>query len=474
MSKGIQPDILERTLKNMDKRWVLESHRLPLALEQVDPEHRVMVIPDSYRDDAWLARFSALTAAKIRWREWTTAEAAKPDTARKFTFTTMQVVEELRLRRAMVTALSRTGFSDEEIWWRFQQPTMEIARASQGFVYYEPGRWRDMARLVVLSAFNREPFKTVVESLVAQIARDKGLMKTPLPDKLGPVIDFLYEMLQNGSDLTEEGARWIAERIDLDIEQEDQQEPGGCMHRGRDGREREEELDSGEVEEMSDEEWQKLVAQRGSDKDDKAHQFKIGRTLMKDSTAPPGTATMTYPPLVEEHDIRRKVYRRVATDSGTGVGDIARMITDQKVFRESRPGIFGTVLIDVSGSMALQMRDILECMRQVPGATVGVYAGAGDSGVVAVVARAGKRATTQDIAAVKSLGGNIVDVPALEWLGTQPRPRVWVSDGAATGIGDELSSRCQALAELLMHRHHIIRVNRVHDAWKVVRGVQDR
>ena len=32
-------------------------------------------------------------------------------------------------------------------------------------------------------------------------------------------------------------------------------------------------------------------------------------------------------------------------------------------------------------------------------------------------------------------GGNVIDVPALEWLGAQRGPRVWLSDGQAIGIG---------------------------------------
>ena len=33
-------------------------------------------------------------------------------------------------------------------------------------------------------------------------------------------------------------------------------------------------------------------------------------------------------------------------------------------------------------------------------------------------------------------GGNIVDGPALDWLATQAEPRIWISDGAVTGIDD--------------------------------------
>jgi hypothetical protein len=39
--------------------------------------------------------------------------------------------------------------------------------------------------------------------------------------------------------------------------------------------------------------------------------------------------------------------------------------------------------------------------------------------------------------------GNVVDIPALEWLCHQRGPRTWISDGVVTGEGD---AGCEALA----------------------------
>ena len=56
--------------------------------------------------------------------------------------------------------------------------------------------------------------------------------------------------------------------------------------------------------------------------------------------------------------------------------------------------------------------------------------------------------------------GNIVDGPALDWLGKQPGPRVWVSDGFVTGVNDTTSVDLGAAAQVTCNRGSIRRVER--------------
>jgi hypothetical protein len=93
------------------------------------------------------------------------------------------------------------------------------------------------------------------------------------------------------------------------------------------------------------------------------------------------------------------------------------------------------VLIDVSGSMGLTTSDVDRIIAGAPNATlVAIYAGREDRGELRVVVRDGFRAAPTALTVRGS--GNIVDLPALQWLAKQPAPRVWISDGGVTGCGD--------------------------------------
>src|SRR5947209_8372180 len=79
----------------------------------------------------------------------------------------------------------------------------------------------------------------------------------------------------------------------------------------------------------------------------------------------------------------------------------------------------GSVLIDASGSMGLDVGDIWEIVELVAGATVAAYAGDGREGTLRILARGGRGVCQGDCAA--DLGsGNIIDGPALRWLARQP------------------------------------------------------
>jgi len=150
--------------------------------------------------------------------------------------------------------------------------------------------------------------------------------------------------------------------------------------------------------------------------------------------------------------------RRHAAE-GTELRDISRFAHDRKVFsvraRCRRGG--GSVLIDQSGSMCLEASDIDRLIADAPEATlVANYSGRGAEGELRVVVRDGRRAAVEDLAPFGS--GNVVDLPALEWLARQPAPRVLVSDGGFTGIDDQPSRVVRSGCRRLMRNHRIVRV----------------
>ena len=132
---------------------------------------------------------------------------------------------------------------------------------------------------------------------------------------------------------------------------------------------------------------------------------------------------------------------------------------DGAVFRTRRPSLRGTVLIDISGSMRLSQEDIEALVAQSPGLTVAVYASYRKTscGAVTVVAKGGRVA---DMASVLEIygGGNVVDGPALEWLGRQPGPRIWVSDGLVTGRYEVESHKLVLDALRVCKKYNIRRV----------------
>ena len=60
--------------------------------------------------------------------------------------------------------------------------------------------------------------------------------------------------------------------------------------------------------------------------------------------------------------------------------------------------------------------------------------------------------------------GNIIDEPALEWLAHQGGPRLWISDGGVTGVGDTTSAALQRRCKEIVERAGIRRVKTVAEA----------
>lgn len=173
-----------------------------------------------------------------------------------------------------------------------------------------------------------------------------------------------------------------------------------------------------------------------------------------------GQLTIVNQPLTDKLAAREA--RRVRpTDMGAVPRYMHRLLTDQRVFgrRRKKKAFEGTVLIDCSGSMHLTPEDVDEILKRWPAVTIGTYAGSGTGGQLWIVAKKGKRASVDKIKPPG--GGNVVDGPCLDWLATQRQPRIWISDGGVTGVGDSSAFDFVKDAALKMKRGKIKRLGNV-------------
>src|SRR6185503_11974780 len=145
---------------------------------------------------------------------------------------------------------------------------------------------------------------------------------------------------------------------------------------------------------------------------------------------------------------------------------------DQRIFRRTRRVRGGTVLIDTSGSMALDAAGVDRILSASSGATlVATYSGTEEIGELRIVARDGRRADAKDL--VPFGRGNIIDEPALAWLARQAGAKLWISDGGVTGVGDATSAALQRRCQEIVQRAGIRRVKTVAEAAAfLARGVR--
>tara|TARA_R100001510_G_scaffold5435_3_gene4350 strand:+ start:634 stop:2142 length:1509 start_codon:yes stop_codon:yes gene_type:complete len=123
----------------------------------------------------------------------------------------------------------------------------------------------------------------------------------------------------------------------------------------------------------------------------------------------------------------RQGYVKTPKEYGQTPNNLQRYCVDKKVFSKKTKVYGGTVLIDASGSMNFDGDDILEIMNEVPAVTIAMYNGMGRFGNLRIIARNGRRVDDAYIN-YHSGRGNVIDRPALEWLGRQEPKRLWVSD----------------------------------------------
>lgn len=131
-----------------------------------------------------------------------------------------------------------------------------------------------------------------------------------------------------------------------------------------------------------------------------------------------------------------------ATDEGAILRSTHRLFVDGRVFARRVRSRSGSVLIDASASMRWTGRKLEALLEAAPAALVACYEGAAEGwGILRVLARGGSRVADAAIRPPLGKGGNVIDGPALRWLARQAAPRVWVSDGHVTGVGDHFTPR---------------------------------
>jgi hypothetical protein len=132
-------------------------------------------------------------------------------------------------------------------------------------------------------------------------------------------------------------------------------------------------------------------------------------------------------------------------------------VADGRAFGARQHVAGGTALVDCSGSMSLETEDIARMLDVTPDATVALYASIPsslDEGLLVIVASRGRLAELSGFDTLFG-PGNVVDIPALEWLCHQREPRTWISDGIVTGEGDIRSAVIDARAKDLVRRGRI-------------------
>lgn len=159
---------------------------------------------------------------------------------------------------------------------------------------------------------------------------------------------------------------------------------------------------------------------------------------------------------------------------GALVRSAHRWFNDKRVFRARARCRGGTVLIDTSSSMRFDANDIDSIVRGAPSATlVAIYSGRQRAeGELRIIVRGGKRAACEDLTPYGP--GNMIDLPALQWLAKQPSPRVWVSDARVTGVNDVASRIIARRCRVVCLKHNIRRAENAEGAAAILEGRQLR
>jgi len=174
-------------------------------------------------------------------------------------------------------------------------------------------------------------------------------------------------------------------------------------------------------------------------------------------------------PKLEEKSVNRKLsFIRKATDCGAVPINMHRYATDAAVFSSRRSVQGGTVLLDASGSMGIDVDDIKQFLKAAPHGTVAMYSGRGTEGALAIIGHAGKVISSKNLHKLREGmgGGNVVDGPALRWLAKRKGKKAWVSDGHVTGAGDVQTAAMIRESMLICKKAGIPRLDDIPEAIK--------
>jgi hypothetical protein len=157
-------------------------------------------------------------------------------------------------------------------------------------------------------------------------------------------------------------------------------------------------------------------------------------------------------------------------DHGSVLAAAHRLSVDGKVFMRRRRMRGGTVLVDTSGSMRMDLKELEKIVAAFPLATVAVYGGRGSSGRLSLVAYRGRMVAEKWLATLRFGRGNVIDGPALRWLARQPGPRIWISDGFVTGARDRSSLDLVVEAMGICRRNQIRRFDKAESLLRLSRS----
>ncbi|MBW2313721.1 MAG: hypothetical protein JRH10_05985 [Deltaproteobacteria bacterium] len=202
-----------------------------------------------------------------------------------------------------------------------------------------------------------------------------------------------------------------------------------------------------------------------------AEKLRGKRSDSEDREVKPGAMTTREAPMPRGRSLGTRAIGRRPRPAAEGCHLMRphRHAIDRKVFRRAVRWRGGAVLVDTSGSMHLPLEGLDALVDASRGAAlVAIYSGSEREGELRVVARGGRRANEADLEPFGS--GNIVDVPALEWLARQPEPRLWVSDGGVTGEMDRGSREIRRRCAEIVRRGRIERLDSAEEAAKRLAG----
>ena len=191
-----------------------------------------------------------------------------------------------------------------------------------------------------------------------------------------------------------------------------------------------------------------------------------------------GFATLIIDESVElTKTVRKSLLRKYRADMiGTDIRYPERLLTDphRRIFGRKKPLEGGIVLIDTSGSMELNSKDIHAILDAAPGALVMAYSHKSNSVDVPnlfILADRGKQVENLETVNYR-MTGNGVDGPALTYAVKRRfrrEPIIWVCDGLVTGSDDRRTEATSKFCAELVVKHRIITTPEVSSAIEMLR-----
>lgn len=176
-----------------------------------------------------------------------------------------------------------------------------------------------------------------------------------------------------------------------------------------------------------------------------------------------GTMKIIHTPLEHRPALHKATLQETPLDRGVVMKYPHRLLLDSKIFTEKRKAERGTLLIDVSSSMTISEYQIDRLLDIAPMLTIALYTSDFYNyfrGMLVIVASKKRRCSKKNLSRYSGYG-NVVDGPALRWLANQKHPRIWVSDGIVTGVGDLNHPSLSKEAYSICKNANILRVSKV-------------